>query len=102
MKVFSQLQLELDKEKGIESFKDYKNALFPYEKKAQEKETVDLMKVIEREANKGPLRVTRLQQPSASSRIHNRTTSSVTSQPTTGEDLDRIYSRMAKKWSNKK
>lgn len=102
MEMFITLQMQLDKEKGAESFKDYKNLLFPYEKKAKEKETTDLMKVIEREAQKGPLRVSRLQQPSASSRIHSRTTGAISAQPTTGKDLDKIYSRMAQKWSSKR
>ncbi len=61
-------QLQLEKEKGVERFEEYRKMVFPWIKVAQDREKEVYRKALERAVRQGPLRVSRQFPPMVRSR----------------------------------
>lgn len=88
------VQSMVDKEKGVEAFEDYMKVAFPWIETAKGRERMDYMKKLLHEIKRGPLSVTPMAMPKASSRLRTRIEKQ---QPPDPAAMNRVYDKLVRK-----
>lgn len=89
------VQSVVDKDKGVEAFEDYMKVAFPWIETAKGRERMDYMNKLMHEIKRGPLGVTPMAMPRASSRLKGRIEKN--NAPPDRAAMNRLHEKLAKR-----